>query len=74
MAGILFLTAGGITMFHDSTSHAVHELSHDESGSGSVTDTLLPSRRYSRKGNGHPDKGAVFPVGLLKICLGLGRT
>ncbi|KAJ0127750.1 putative Sel1-like repeat-containing protein C1B3.10c [Fusarium oxysporum f. sp. albedinis] len=69
VAGILCLTAGGIAVFLDSTNYATQELSQDESGS--VTDTLLSSRRYSHEGSSHPDDGVVSPVGLLKICLGL---
>ncbi|KAM5528866.1 hypothetical protein FOXYSP1_16710 [Fusarium oxysporum f. sp. phaseoli] len=56
-------------MFLNSTNYATQELSQDESGS--VTDTLLSSRRYSHEGSSHPDDGVVSPVGLLKICLGL---
>ncbi|EGU82588.1 hypothetical protein FOXB_06898, partial [Fusarium oxysporum f. sp. conglutinans Fo5176] len=69
VAGILCLTACGIAMFLNSTNYATQELSQDESGS--VTDTLLSSRRYSHEGSSHPDDGVVSPVGLLKICLGL---
>ncbi|EXA28730.1 hypothetical protein FOVG_19679 [Fusarium oxysporum f. sp. pisi HDV247] len=69
VAGILCLTACGIAMFLNNTNYATQELSQDESGS--VTDTLLSSRRYSHEGSSHPDDGVVSPVGLLKICLGL---
>lgn len=69
VAGILCLTACGIAMFLNSTNYATQELSQDESGS--VTDTLLSSRRYSHEDSSHPDDGVVSPVGLLKICLGL---
>ncbi|EXK25755.1 hypothetical protein FOMG_17607 [Fusarium oxysporum f. sp. melonis 26406] len=69
VAGILCLTACGIAIFLNSTNYATQELSQDESGS--VTDTLLSSRRYSHEDSSHPDDGVVSPVGLLKICLGL---